>query len=122
MRAKGERQRKSPAKHAEIVCEVERNGQLDVGGDRGTEETRRPECQRDGQRSRDEPQRRAFGQQLPHHSPASRTQGQTDRNLAAAGGRPRQKQVRDVAARDGQMSPDAHTASVEIPRTCSSPP
>ena len=59
----------------------------------------------DGQRSSSEREHRAFGQKLPRHSPASRTQGKTDCNLAAPGGRSRQEQVGDIAARNEPDQP-----------------
>ena len=89
-------------------------GSWTLAGIAAPEQIGRPECQRDGQRSRDEPQRRAFGQQLPHHSPASRTQGRRiaiSRRRAVALARNRLATLPHAMS---QTSPDAHSASVEI--------
>ena len=115
----GQRQRKSPAKHAEIGREVERDGQLHVGGDRGPKQAGRPESQRDGK------------------SPAaSASTVLSVRSCCATRQRPAPRERRMAISRRrtvalarnrlatlpqaiSQTSPDAHSASVEMPRTCS---
>ena len=51
-------------------------------------------------------QQQAFGEQLLHDPAAPRAEREPHRHLAAASGRPRQQQVRDVRAGDDQHEPD----------------
>ena len=73
---------------------------------RGEQELRPPGREEDSAGSSDDGEDDALGQDLSHEARSARAQGRADRELRASRGGPREKQVREVRARDQKDQAD----------------
>ena len=97
--ARGDRDRKQEGEHPQVGCDVESGGRpCDA-----REHRQQPERDHQPRCAAEQPEREAFGEQLPDHAGARRAERDPDPELAAAGDAVRQQQVGHVDTRQRQQ-------------------